>query len=165
MPDRTSARAAYQHSPELEAEALGPELGAEGCLECIDNAVSELAGVLVGEGPLGRLEADREGDRLLAGAHLLASIDVEGSHLSELRARGFPCSSDQLAGGHLVRDREGQVLADRRIGDDIVVNDQVRHELGERVDVQLEGTPLTKEAGVAQSRDPTLVSPRPTTRR
>ena len=53
MLDRTSARAAYHYGQESEAEALRPELGAKGCVECLDYAVSELAGVLVGERALG----------------------------------------------------------------------------------------------------------------
>src|SRR5712691_4300702 len=123
---------------------LRTELGAERLFQGRNDAVAELGGVLVGECPLGLLERDREGDRLLSRLHLATAIDVEGTHLTELGPGRLVSRGDELPCGHVVRNDEGEILAHRRIRDDVLVDDQVADAVDEGIDVELERTPFAR---------------------
>ena len=71
---------------------------------------AERGRVLVGERPLGRLEDERERDRLAALADLLAAVDVEDAASRAARAGRLARGVDELAGGHLLGDGEREIL-------------------------------------------------------
>ena len=64
---------------------------------------------------------------------------------------------DELPCGHIVRNDEGQVLAHRRIRDDVLVDDQIGDALDEGIDVELESAPLPGQVWFPQGGDPALV--------
>ena len=69
-------------------------------------------------------------------------------------------SSLELAGGHLLRNHERQILANRRIRDDVLVDDQVGDTIDEFVDIELEGAPLSGQLRIPDRRDPALAGSR-----
>src|SRR6185436_6551885 len=150
-----------RRSPRSSSLDLSPELGAEGAFERRDDAVSKLGGVRVGEGSLRRLEGGREGDRLLPRADLLAAVDVEGAQLTQLGAGSVLCGADQLPRAHVLGNDEGEVLTNGWIGDDVLVDDEIRDTFDELVDVELERAPLPWQLGITQGDDPALAGARP----
>src|SRR6185295_14756441 len=135
---------------------LGAQLGPETLFQSQNDAVAELGGVLVGERAVAGLEGHREGDRLLPRPGLGPAVDVERLHLAELWAGGLLCRPDQLPGGDLLRNDEGEVLTHGRECDDVLVDHEIGHTFDERVDVELERAPVAGQLGIAQRGDPPL---------
>src|SRR5205823_4426862 len=88
----------------------GTQLGAELRCEGRHDPRPQRGRVLVGERPFGRLEPDREGDRLLAGPDLVAAVDVERPHLTKLGTCRLAGRVHERAGGDLLVDDEREVL-------------------------------------------------------
>src|SRR5439155_16995089 len=104
----------------------GSKRGAETVRKSFDDALADRGGVLVRQCPLGRLEGDREGERLLARAELEAAVLVEDADLAELRlARGAQCRH-HVGRGDLFGQDEREVLPDGGIRDDVDVRDPSR---------------------------------------
>src|ERR687888_1469180 len=78
------------------------KLGAEPLAQRLDELCAQRRRVVVGERPVGRLEDERERDRLVPGGDLLAPIDVEGPHLAELRADRLARRGHERPGRHVL---------------------------------------------------------------
>src|SRR6476619_7911654 len=116
--------------------------------------------VLVRERPLGRLEDERERNRLLPLANLLAAVDVEHPRLAQLRTGRLARRLDERARGHVLGDDDGDVLADRRERDHVHVG---RHRLDsgeERREVELEDAPRALEPRRMKLSDPPCIRAR-----
>src|SRR5438105_15027341 len=95
-------------------EKLRAQLGAEALRERADDLAAQLRRILVRERPLGRLERDREGDRLLARADLLAAVLAHEAHVTHLRD-GLPGRLDELASRHRLVDGASETLSHCRV--------------------------------------------------
>ena len=122
--------------------------------------LAEDARVIVGEGALGRAELGVEGDRLLAFADALPAVDVEDGQVAELRPACLLGRRDEVAGRDVLPNDEGEILAKGREGDHVLVDESLRKELEQRLEVELEDPPLPFEERWVELADPAGLDPR-----
>src|SRR4030042_929077 len=120
------ARRGGAEAPPHGAGDLAAEGRADLALEMLDDALLRPRYLLVGEGVVGGLVGDGEGERLLARAHLLARVDVEQPHLAP---QGRPPGDglDSACREALI-DCEGDVLGYRREAGDRLIAAVPAHE-------------------------------------
>ena len=119
--------------------------GAEALGEPLHDLLAQTGRVFLGERPLGRLVGDRERDRLAALADLVTAVDVEDADLAELPPGRLAGGGDELAGRDILGDGDGDVLADRGVGDHVAVGHGLVRGGEEVAEVELEGAPLAVE--------------------
>ncbi len=94
-----------------------------------------------------------------AGGDRLAAVVAEEAHLAQLFARRLARSSHQVAGGRALGDDEREVLAQRRVGDHVAVEDSLGHLLEELRQVELEGAPRRRRWFPARAARPSRSAP------
>ena len=62
-----------------------------------------------------------------------------------------------MSRGHAVGNHEGEILANRRIRDDVLIDDQIWDPVYERINVELERAPLAGQLGLPHRGDPAFV--------
>src|SRR5205823_3106314 len=130
--------------------ALGPQLRAEALRQRGDVPVTQPGRVFVRQRPLRGLERDAERDRLLSRWDGLASVDVEDAHLTKLRSRRLAGGVDERGCSHGLVDDEREILAQRRVRDDVLELGDLGRAGGERVEIELERAPNAIEQGRMQ---------------
>ena len=101
--------------------------------------------VIVGQRSVGHLEREVDRDRLAALAHLVTVVDVEDARLTQLGRSCLEDSVDERGGLDLLGHDHRDVLAERREGDHIVVEDPLRDRRCQLEEVELEDAPRAIE--------------------
>src|SRR4051794_28349831 len=97
----------------MTATVSATELGPEPVGERRDDLLPLAARLVLGQRAVGRAELEVERERRLPGADPLAPVGVEDPDAAEQR-RGAPRRGDDVGGGHVGPDHDGDVLADHR---------------------------------------------------
>ena len=135
--------------------------GAAGARERVDHGLPQARAVLFRERARVRLERDRDRNRLLAGRDRLAAVVAQEAHLPTSSPPASRAAAITSPAGHALVDDEGEVLAQRRVGDDVAVEDPLRHG-GEQIgEVELERAPLAVQLERPVLRDPPRLGGRP----
>ena len=84
----------------------------------------------------------------------LAAVDVEDARLAQLGAGGLARGRDEVAREHVLVDDEGEILAHRRVTDDVLVRDPLGTPSEELVEVELEHAPRALEQRRVELAEP-----------
>src|SRR6266576_1495403 len=104
------------------------QLGAELLAERGDDCFTEAGRVVVRQRALGRLERDRDRERLAPVRDRIAAVVAEEAYVAQLRPGRRPRRGHQVARGDAFVDDEREVEAERRIRDHVAVEDPIGHE-------------------------------------
>ena len=124
----------------------GTQLGAEAVGEGLDDLLPQAGGILVRERPLGGLERDPERQRFLAGADLVAVVEVEDAHLAQLGPGGLAGSVHEVARRDALVDDEREILLHGRVGDHVLVERDAGQPREQVVEVELEAAERRRRA-------------------